>query len=203
MKIKTILLAAAALGLAVTTGFAQGTISFQTAVTTGPYVTTNVNGTTGKANSATGGRVELLYQPDTGGSAPSTAGLTSFGSVTLGNWEVLPTIAAAGSPTAGNIALTGETTGNDVAAGGNVWLTSIGWSGGYATLAAAQAANAAGEMYGSASPVWSQATGGGSLAPVSTSPFFTGLVLTPTPEPATIALGGLGAAALLLFRRRK
>jgi hypothetical protein len=31
----------------------------------------------------------------------------------------------------------------------------------------------------------------------------TGLTLVPTPEPATIALGGLGAAALLLFRRRK
>jgi len=28
-------------------------------------------------------------------------------------------------------------------------------------------------------------------------------VLVPAPEPATIALGGLGAAALLLFRRRK
>jgi hypothetical protein len=29
------------------------------------------------------------------------------------------------------------------------------------------------------------------------------LILTPVPEPSTIALGGLGAAALLLFRRRK
>ena len=29
------------------------------------------------------------------------------------------------------------------------------------------------------------------------------LLLTPVPEPTTIALGGLGAAALLLFRRRK
>jgi len=28
-------------------------------------------------------------------------------------------------------------------------------------------------------------------------------VMTPVPEPTTIALGGLGAAALLLFRRRK
>jgi len=29
------------------------------------------------------------------------------------------------------------------------------------------------------------------------------VLLTPVPEPTTIALGGLGAAALLLFRRRK
>jgi hypothetical protein len=29
------------------------------------------------------------------------------------------------------------------------------------------------------------------------------LVMSPTPEPSTIALGGLGAASLLLFRRRK
>jgi hypothetical protein len=32
---------------------------------------------------------------------------------------------------------------------------------------------------------------------------FNGLVLQPIPEPATMAIGGLGAAALLLFRRRK
>jgi len=31
----------------------------------------------------------------------------------------------------------------------------------------------------------------------------TTFILVPAPEPATIALGGLGAAALLLFRRRK
>jgi PEP-CTERM motif len=31
----------------------------------------------------------------------------------------------------------------------------------------------------------------------------TGITLTAAPEPATIALGGLGAAALLLFRRKK
>jgi hypothetical protein len=32
---------------------------------------------------------------------------------------------------------------------------------------------------------------------------FDGLVLTSIPEPTTMALGGLGAAALLMFRRRK
>jgi hypothetical protein len=40
--------------------------------------------------------------------------------------------------------------------------------------------------------VWASTTG--TMAPI---------VMVPTPEPATIALGGLGAAALLLFRRRK
>jgi len=32
---------------------------------------------------------------------------------------------------------------------------------------------------------------------------FNSLTLTPAPEPATLALAGLGAAGLLAFRRRK
>jgi hypothetical protein len=35
------------------------------------------------------------------------------------------------------------------------------------------------------------------------SPLVSSLVLVPVPEPSTIVLGGLGAAALLAFRRRK
>lgn len=35
------------------------------------------------------------------------------------------------------------------------------------------------------------------------APLVQGFTLTPVPEPSTIALGGLGVAALLLFRRRK
>lgn len=37
----------------------------------------------------------------------------------------------------------------------------------------------------------------------ASSPLVQGFTLTPVPEPSTIALGGLGVAALLLFRRRK
>jgi len=63
----------------------------------------------------------------------------------------------------------------------------------------------------------SGATGEGAVTPTSAAAVSTGtlpitifggngiqsLVLTPVPEPSTIVLGGLGAAALLAFRRRK
>jgi len=49
-----------------------------------------------------------------------------------------------------------------------------------------------------------QANGGTSSSPsIYGGTGITSFVLVPAPEPATIALGGLGAAALLLFRRRK
>jgi len=66
-------------------------------------------------------------------------------------------------------------------------------------------------------PYSSGVTGEGAVTPTSASSVSTGtlpiaiwggggiasMVLTPVPEPTTIALGGLGAAALLFFRRRK
>jgi len=39
--------------------------------------------------------------------------------------------------------------------------------------------------------------------PASINPAFTGLTLAPVPEPSSMVLAGLGAASLLLFRRRK
>jgi hypothetical protein len=60
------------------------------------------------------------------------------------------------------------------------------------------------------SPEWLNATGNpGASPPVTPVAFtygaagFNGLVLAPIPEPSTFALAGLGAAALLIFRRRK
>jgi hypothetical protein len=95
-------------------------------------------------------------------------------------------------------------------AGGNLQLTVVAWTG-----------SAADFMTAAASPVglfaWSgDALSGGALSWASgsgsaTTPYvitkgaaaFNGLVLAPIPEPSTFALAGLGAAALLIFRRRK
>jgi hypothetical protein len=57
---------------------------------------------------------------------------------------------------------------------------------------------------GSIQPITAAQAGVGTGAPsIYGGSGITSFVLVPTPEPATIALGGLGAAALLLFRRRK
>jgi hypothetical protein len=85
-----------------------------------------------------------------------------------------------------------------------------GWSGNFASYAAAMA----GGTYLGQTPTFTSAEGNASAtppgAPVHLTPVTPGagqwtgnLILVPVPEPSTIALGGLGAAALLLFRRRK
>ena len=85
-----------------------------------------------------------------------------------------------------------------------------GWyntAGTYASYAAATAA-ATGTTYVGTTTQFTAKEVQSPTTPVDmagTSPgMWTGsLLLTPVPEPTTIALGGLGAAALLLFRRRK
>jgi len=85
----------------------------------------------------------------------------------------------------------------------NVELAIVGWQGNYASLAAAVLAGArTGETAEFTNP-----TGGGGAPPATAANMVkwtagNPLVLS-VPEPSTIALGGLGAAALLLFRRRK
>jgi len=56
------------------------------------------------------------------------------------------------------------------------------------------------------SPVFSNPLGNPNAQPPGLPTDFTGMpavVLVPVPEPSTFALAGLGAAALLIFRRRK
>jgi len=83
----------------------------------------------------------------------------------------------------------------------------VSWDSTYATPAAAAAANGgAGAAVG-----WSQAftyttvnnLGQPSAMSSLTPGFGTFIPFAPTPEPATLALAGLGGASLLLFRRKK
>jgi len=96
-------------------------------------------------------------------------------------------------------------------AGGNLQLCVVAWTGGQTDFMSAIANNPTGLF------AWTgDALSGGALSWASgsgsaTSPYvitkganaYNGLVLAPIPEPSTFALAGLGAAALLIFRRRK
>jgi len=95
-----------------------------------------------------------------------------------------------------------DVTINGVGAGAVASLQVRAWTG---TATSFEAAKTAGASYGSSSIFQSAALGGdpGTGAPPLTSPALVGLTsFSLVPEPSTIALGALGAAALLLRRRK-
>jgi len=96
-------------------------------------------------------------------------------------------------------ATAGTGTGDTV---NNATLDIVGWTGNYANYAAAVLAGA---NVGDTGAFQNHTGGGGTpaAAPANMTGWVGNLTLTPVPEPTTLALGGLGAAALLLFRRRK
>jgi hypothetical protein len=91
-------------------------------------------------------------------------------------------------------------TGTDVAPGGQAQFFVQAWESSFGDY---DTAYAGGGLVGE-SPIWTQGTGGGGTPPgppVQTAiPAFGVAVI---PEPSAIALGLLGAGALLLLRRRK
>jgi hypothetical protein len=98
---------------------------------------------------------------------------------------------------------------NGVAEGAIAFLQVRAWNTAFgATYALASAAGQAGQAdaYGF-SNIFSVTTGAPNGGPPPTVPAtmvgLTTFTLNPIPEPSTFALAGLGAAALLLFRRRK
>lgn len=105
----------------------------------------------------------------------------------------------------GNATITG------IAAGGQADYVILGWTGSATTVDAAIAAwNAGTAMFGE-SAIATTATGDPTATPpgvpVNLRTTFAGMTLTPSvgviPEPSTFALAGLGAAAMLILRRRK
>jgi len=107
--------------------------------------------------------------------------------------------------------------------GANSEVMVVGWTGTYANWDAAYTAWQAspttvllgwtGEALSGGALAWSNGTGNPGGSPPTTpvalatgAAGYNGLILTTTtiiPEPSTFALAGLGAAALLIFRRRK
>jgi len=89
-----------------------------------------------------------------------------------------------------------------------------GWQGNFANYAAALAAPPSANEHVGQSASFANQEGNPNATPIPGTPdpisggtpaggWNGNMVLVPIPEPTTIALGGLGAAALLLFRRRK
>jgi hypothetical protein len=178
--------------------YAQGTIQFVNSAAT---AVTTAAGPVGP-----GFKVELFYQPDTGGSAP--APVTSAG--VLGNWT------AGGITTVFNtpVSLQGVFSGPNqvltgIAGGAEGWFEIVAWNNSATSLTTALAAG--GASFVGNSLVWAEATGNPNGSPSLPTPAITGAgefsgitaQAYPTPEPTTIALGALGAASLLAFRRKK
>jgi hypothetical protein len=199
---------------------AQGTVAFQTVGTSPIYLGTTITNAYPAANRATG--ATIASQTTTLGiSTPNDTGVIDVG--LLWGTSATSVNTLAGFVNMGGTA--GQIAGNTVYAvpgtnpGDNDWFEVIAWDSSYGnTLAGATADVAAGGYWGSAGSTAYGVAGpalqfvlgptSGPGLPLFGSAATTGVfhlfaLITPTPEPATLALGGLGAAALLLFRRRK
>ena len=163
-----------------------------------------------------GGYVELMSAPV--GTTLANAGLTQFSSIAgflaaNPGWS-LPL--AGSSPTPAIIGFgAGLFNGgtlflNGIAGGANAEYVVAGWTGAFTTYDAAYAAAVAdpsASFFGLSGIATVVKVGDPSAVPPGTAtslrPTFPGVVLSPIPEPSTFALAGLGAAALMIFRRRK
>ena len=139
-----------------------------------------------------------------GGYSANYANLAAFLAANTG-WSAIATTGilpiAAGQYNGGT-----QTIGSG-GAGANAQYFVVGWTGAFANY---DAAMAAGSGFIGVSSVFTTTTGNPTTIPPGTattlSSTFTGMTLatvTSVPEPSTFALAGLGAAALLIFRRRK
>jgi hypothetical protein len=199
MKKYLSIIAVAAMAAYATSALAQGTVGFNNSSTTLVQQWADATGSTLQAVPKGGGFVQLAYAPGGTAYVPYTLGQTATAWIAANpGWTLGPStgIAPVAGRFNGNIqTLTG------VAAGANADYVILGWSGAQSSF---DAALGAGDQTG-VSAKFTTPTGGVDplVPPPSLSGTFTGLTLQPVPEPSAFALAGLGAAALLIFRRRK
>jgi hypothetical protein len=191
---KFIMLALAA--MAACSAFSQGTLQFQNGATTAIYTnTTPDGGTRGKA--APGFLYYALLWGNTAADAQSGANV----SATVGNSATSYGVIAGSA----NFAIAGTNPGD------TDYFQMIAWQASFGTGFAGYQAALAGGIAGSSAVlpfVLGPSSGPGTVIFSSTDPTkFQGFDIGPlplyTPEPTTLAIGSLGAAALLLFRRKK
>jgi len=195
----------------VTSAMAQGIITISASAGSIKYtddLTTLINVPAGNPAQIPGqGNLNIAFY----GAAPGTALSIVGGVPDLSGWTIqtsalLQRIApVAGGMPAVNVTMDAASG----AAGEDIQLEVVAWTGTFATFQEAVAGGAylawTGDALSGGGLGWTQGTG------TSTSPAvinkganaFNTLVLAPIPEPSSFALMGLGAAALLIFRRRK
>lgn len=184
------LILSAALGLACASAMAQGTLNFANGAA---GLQAPIKDATGAGLSGAAYMVDLFWAAGTVTEASSLAALGSpsgFSTVT----------AQAGYFFGGQRSIPGQAGGSTITVQVRAWAATAGqtWDQAYA-YAAAHSTEALVGMSGlfqvqlATTPPGTPTNLGG----------LTSFSLVPVPEPSTLALAGLGAAALLIFRRRK
>lgn len=195
---KLILTAVALAGLAVS-GYSQGLVQFANFSGTGGGKVYDGNTNTLATGSTT---LELFTGPAGATLAQLLVGGTGYSNVVF-TYNISTTPSISGEFFYGTV-----TTAQPAGAGSsdatlNVELAIAGWTGSAANYAAAILAADPIGITG----VFGNPTGGGGSPPSTAATLVdwtqANSLIIATPEPATLALGGLGAASLLLFRRRK
>ena len=196
-------------------GFGQGYVDFQNGATSRFLVLNYGNGTT---NSATSGPIGP-QDGVSGSTGTIDVGLywstSPFTSPSQGTLAGVASIGATAGLLAGNssLALAGTNPGD------NVFIQVFMWDSTYSTPEAALlatydfGASSAGPAslstpYGEIGPALQVTLGLGGIyaTPIfgtASTEFGKTYLLNGSPEPATVVIGGLGAAALLVFRRRR
>jgi len=212
-KILVTTLVAAAL---VTSALAQGSVTMGASATKNP-ISYTLDGTTivkvpvsspGIATIPGYGNLNVgLYSAPVGTPLSFVAGVPDLSAASPWRLQTSPLLQTiTGTP--GTMLSTAVTLGSGTA-GSDVQLVVVGWTGTAADFATAASQGAllgwAGSTLSTGGMGWQNPTGTALLPAVvsRTATTFNGLVLAPIPEPSTFALAGLGAAALLIFRRRK
>ena len=193
---KKLLITAALTVVTVASALAQGRVSFNNTafgtniITVGTQNMGAAGGTAGSGIAVGTYSVQLVWAPDA-----VYGSQAAFDAAVIGSSNPLAINAAPGIFAAGAVP---NPTGTSMP-GGTYQMQVRAWynNATYATYAAAYAAG----VNTGLSPLFTQvATVSPTTAPTT---FFAAFTVGVVPEPSSLALAGLGAAALLVFRRRK